>query len=301
MGSSQGKSRSGRGKEQFEVSSGVLEIDWRGSVATLFLNGVESSCIDVNHPEHLEFEYMQHMDAACRVILGEAAPLQALHIGGAGGALAWSWSITHPRSRQTVIEIDELMIETVRSYFDLPRAPQMKMRCEDGRRALEKSRPGAWNVIVRDAFADGVVPQHLATRECARDAALALQPSGVYVVNAAHGGGADARREVQALMQAFSLVCAVVDPKVGKGGRRGNVVFICADPRGVSSNENGSDLRGRVYDEQEVFADLDRELRRLPLPARLMYGQALRRWHAGAASPSDASVGWGIDQAARDN
>lgn len=291
MASSEKRSRSGRGKEQRAVSSGTVEVSWHGSVATLFLNGVESSCVDVERPEHLEFEYMQHMDAACRVFVGADVPLRAVHVGGAAAALPWSWSLTHPRSRQVVAEIDQQMIDLVRDWFDLPRAPELKMRCEDGRRTIDGLRAGSVDVIVRDAFADGVVPAHLATLECAAAAARALRPGGVYLVNAAHGGGADARRELEALARAFEYVCAVFDPKVGKGGRRGNVVFVCFTPP-----HDEADTAARAQQVEDAMVAFDRELRRLPLPARMKRGAELRKWQAEARSPSDAEVGWALPQ-----
>lgn len=286
-----GVTRSGRGKESCEVASGVAELSWYGSVATLFLDGVESSCIDVDHPERLEFEYMQHMDVACEVFCGVGSSIRALHLGGAAAALPWSWALTRPQSRQTVVEIDPLMIEVVRRWFDLPRAPELKMRCDDGRHALDTTREGSWDVIVRDAFADGLVPAHLATVEAGQAAARALRPGGLYVVNAAHGGGVDARREVQGLIDAFDVVCAVVDPKVGKGGRRGNVVFVCVSHNQADVSKPDESQR---HDEEigEKLAQMDRLLRRLPLPARLMSGDALRRWQAGASSLRDEEVGW---------
>lgn len=285
-----GSKRSGRGKESCEVASGIAELSWYGSVATLFLDGVESSCIDVDHPERLEFEYMQHMDVACEVFCGAGVPIRALHLGGAAAALPWAWAVMRPRSRQTVVEIDPLMIEAVRGWFDLPRAPELKMRCDDGRRALDTTRAGSWDVIVRDAFAAGVVPGHLATVEAGRAAAQALRPGGLYLVNSAHGGSADARRELQALHAAFEVVCAVLDPKVGRGGRRGNVVFVCvsADEAACSTDE----ARRRDEEVREKLAQMDRLLRRLPLPARVMSGDELRRWQAGASSVRDEEVGW---------
>lgn len=284
MASSRHISRSGRGKVSQVVSFGMAEVSWHGSVATLFLDGVESSSVDVDCPQRLEFEYMQHMDVACQVFLGESSPVRALHIGGAAAVLPWAWSKTRPGSRQTVIEIDSLLIEAVRSWFDLPRSPELKMRCADGREVLETTRPASWDVIVRDAFASGSVPSHLATRECALSAARALRPGGLYAVNSSHGGGSDARQELQALEGAFDGVAAVLDPKVGKGGRRGNVVFICA-----KACEGDEEWRW-----EEQLSQMDRLLRRLPLPARLMSGKDLSRWRAGASSFSDAQVGWPV-------
>ena len=287
--------RSGRGREQFTVSSGILEVSWHGSHATVFLDGVESSHINVDRPQDLEFEYMQHMDIVCAVFCGAQTPIRALHLGGAANALPWAWSITHPRSRQTVVEIDELMITTVRQLFALPRSPELKIRCDDGRRSLDSARPGAWDLIVRDAFSAGTVPAHLSTYEAAASAARALRPGGVYLVNSAHGGGADAREEVDALLDAFPLVFAIADPKVGKGGRRGNVVFAGITDPSIDTEESVNTPRTREQIANELaeqVKECDRLLRRLPLPARIMETSELRRWQAGRRSMTDEQVGW---------
>lgn len=272
--------RSGRGKEQRKVSTGLAEVSWQGSHATVFLDGVESSHINVDHPEELEFEYMQHMSAICAAWLGATAPLRALHLGGAANALPWAWSILHPRSRQTVAEIDPLLIVAAREWFDLPKSPELKIRCQDGRLSLDTSRPGAWDVIVRDAFAAGKVPAHLATYEACAAAARALRPGGLYLLNSAHGGDSDARMELPALQESFSCVFAVVDPKVGKGGRRGNVVYAAVNP-----TRSGGEV-------DEAINECDRLLRRLPLPARIIRGRDLQRWQAGQRGLCDQEVGW---------
>lgn len=279
--------RSARGTQQRQVGSGQVTLSWDGSRATVFLGSVESSCVDVEHPEHLEFEYMQHIDVLAQVFYGSDRPVRALHVGGAACALPWAWARRRPGSRQTAIEVDAQLVECVRDWFDLPRAPELKIRVEDGRRVLDTTREGSWDVIVRDAFDHGIVPSHLATVEAAKAAARALRPGGFYALNAAHGGGADARREVEALTEAFEVVFAIADPKVGRSGRRGNVVLCAFSP----VRDEAGQFVGLSPD--ELSDEVDRHLRRLPLPARIMRGQEMSKWRAGAKSLRDAQVGWG--------
>lgn len=278
--------RSARGTQTREVGSGSATLSWDGSRATLFLGSVESSCVDVEHPERLEFEYMQHIDVLAQAFFGSDQPLRALHVGGAACALPWAWAKRRLGSRQTAIEVDAQLVEAVRDWFDMPRSPELKIRVEDGRRVLDTTRESSWDVIVRDAFDHGVVPSHLTTREAARAAARALRPGGFYALNAGHGGGADARTEIEALADAFEVVVVIADPKVGRNGRRGNVVLCAFSP---PRDEDGQ----IVGSSPEALCDeVDRLLRRLPLPARIMRGQEVRRWQAGAKSLRDAQVGW---------
>lgn len=278
--------RSARGTQTREVGSGSATLSWEGSRATLFLSGVESSCVDVEHPEHLEFEYMQHIDVLAQVFFGSERPVRALHVGGAACSLPWAWAKRRPGSQQTAIEVDALLVETVRDWFDLPRSPELKIRVEDGRRVLDTTRAASWDVIVRDAFDQGIVPSHLTTVESAHAAARALRPGGFYALNAGHGGEADARTEIDALSDAFEVVVAIADPKVGRNGRRGNVVLCAFSPK---RNELG-ELVGPSPEAQ--CDEIDRLLRRLPLPARILRNAEVRKWQAGAKSIHDAHVGW---------
>lgn len=259
---------SARGSEYFEVDSGTVEIRWDGPVATLLLDGVESSAIHTQDPSLLEFEYMQHATCALDTAFPEGSAVRALHLGGAGCALPLAWSTMRPGSRQTAVEIDAAMAASVRDWFDLPRAPRLSIRVGDGRAVLESCRPASFDVVVRDAFASGRVPGHMRTPGFARAASERLRPGGLLLLNCAHGAGEDARREIATLRPLFSSVCSIQDPKVGRSGRRGNVLV-------VASNAD--------YPVDE----LDRRLRRLPLPARVTSGAALDRWCAGARAFAD--------------
>ncbi|WP_034285690.1 spermidine synthase [Schaalia suimastitidis] len=301
---------SSRATSEFPIDSGTAVFTQDGNLLTLFIDGVESSCIDLLDPTHLEFEYMQH--ATCVLDSWAAAPpsLRTLHIGGAGCALARAWVALRPTSRHVAIEIDEALATLARQHCDLPRAPQLKIRVGEGRAILETLRPASWDVIMRDAFIDGRVPTHLCTVECAQLAWNVLRPGGIYIVNAAHGGGSDARVDAAALREVFPWVVAITDPKVGRGGRRGNVILAaqklttpfdeaeaastasCPHTVGVAEDVVGNvgEARGQVEDIVPIdYADLERRLRRLPLPARPLYGKDFAKWCAGTRPLHDAT------------
>ena len=258
----------------FDTDFGPARIRWDGPRATLFLGDVESSAVDTSDPAYLEFEYMQHMDAVVSSLWGPQDRFRALHVGGAACALACAWSSSRPQSRHVAVEVDRLLAEQVREHFPIPKAPQVKIRVGDGRAVLDQTREGSFDVIVRDAFASGVTPDHLRTVECADRARRALTASGVYLVNCAHGGPANARQDVAALQEVFPFVASIQDPKVGRGGRRGNVVAL------ASAND--------VVDVDQI----DRALRTLALPARITRPVDLTRWVAGTAALTDAQVGY---------
>lgn len=257
---------SSRGSEFHEVDSGTVEIRWDGPIATLLLDGVESSAINTADPTLLEFEYMQHATCALDAALPEGEAVRAIHLGAAGCALPLAWSILRPGSKQTAVEVDAALAEGARRWFDLPRAPALAIRVGDGRAVLGGMRPGSADVIVRDAFAAGRVPAHMRTRGFIELAKSRLKPGGVLILNCAHGAGADARAEIATIRSVFPEAVSVQDPKVGRSGRRGNVLVV------ASTRAAGS------YPVDE----LDRRLRRLPLPARVKRDGELTAWAAGA-------------------
>ena len=97
---------------------------------------------------------------------------------------------------------------------------------------------------------------------------------GVYLVNCAHGGAANARQDVAALQEVFPFVASIQDPKVGRSGRRGNVVAVACNEGVVNVD------------------DIDRALRMLALPARITRPRELERWVAGYPALTDEQVGY---------
>src|SRR5690554_1883667 len=116
---------------------------------TLLLDGVPSSHVDLDDPEYLEFEYMQQMAAVLDRVAPVRAPLTVVHLGGAGCSLARYVHATRPRSRQVAVEIDPLLAEHARTWFELPRSPSLRIRVGDARTVLEAMASSSADVVVR--------------------------------------------------------------------------------------------------------------------------------------------------------
>ena len=258
------------------LDSPSIEVRWDGPRATLLVDGAESSCIDTSDPSYLDFEYMQHATCALQATFPSTAPLRVLHLGGAACALPWAWSILFPSSRHTVVEISPKIASFARETFDLPRSPILKIRIA----VIDSLRDSSFDVIVRDAFAGESVPSQLRTLEFTSQCHRVLREGGLLLANSAHGGSDNARIDLAGMRENFADVQALCDPKVGRGARRGNIVFLAQySPQSVNEDE------------------LDRLLRKLPLPARPLRGKDLSKWQAGARAMSDAEIGWGSDKA----
>lgn len=234
------------------TSCSVAELEVRDTGILLRLDGTESSWIDLADPAHLDFEYQQQMDAALTALLPEPAPVRALHLGGAGCALARAWEARRPGSTQTAVEIDELLAGYVRDWFDLPRSPRLRIRVGDAAQVVASVREGEWDVVVRDVFASGAVPETCASPEFHAHAARALAPDGLYLANLSSRPRQTAAADLAGIRAAFAGVLVIADPAVVRGRRHGNLVAVARQ-------------RPWGRDESE---EIERAARRLPLPVR---------------------------------
>src|SRR5450830_151938 len=151
----------------------------------LRINGVMSSHIDLANPLFLDFEYMRWIAALVesRWPPGGGARLRALHLGGGACSLARYFHAVYPDARQVVVELDGKLAEYVRGWFDLPKAPLLRLRVGEARDVTEGLTPQTRDLIIRDVFAGSLTPRPLTTGEFTAHARRLLAPGGVYVVN----------------------------------------------------------------------------------------------------------------------
>lgn len=252
---------------QVPIDTGTVELEGdpdRSGGVMVYVNGVESSYVDLDDPTHLEFEYMQQMLMAMAPAL-EAEQPRILHLGGAACAFARTIHALHPRTRQLVVELDGELARLAREWFDLPRSPALRIRVGEARASLA-GMAGTYDVLVRDAFAGARVPDHLTTVEFLRLAEQHLAPGGLYLGNLVDTPPLPvARREVASAREVFAHVALAVEPPILKGRRFGNLVVLASQ----SPIEE---------------ARLTRRLLTLPAPVRLVTGRELDAF-AGTAAP----------------
>jgi SAM-dependent methyltransferase len=248
---------------------------------TLHVNGVPSSCLDLDDPGFLAFEYLQQMAAVVDQL--PPGPVRALHLGAAGCALPRQVEHVRPGSRQLGVDIDARLLTLVREWFDLPRSPRLRLRADDAGHALAELPASSFDVVVRDVFDGDRTPDHLVGPEFAAAAHRVLRPGGLLLVNCADRPPLNvARRETAALADAFGADSArsgrlglVAEPAVLKGRRYGNVVL--AAVRAPDDTRDAGTDRVDLRD-----AGLARDLRSLPVPARLLTTDDVARF-AGLA------------------
>lgn len=233
------------------TSTGVARLERRENGILLLLDGTESSWVDLTDRAHLDFEYQQQMDAVLDVLLPRV-PVRAVHLGGAGCALARAWEARRPGSTQLAVEIDAVLAQRVREWFDLPRAPRLRIRVGDAAEVAPSLREGEWDVVVRDVFAAGRVPAACQTEEFLSACRRALAPGGVYLANSVSSPRPEAGAHLEAVRRVFGDALVVADAASARGRRRGNLVVVA----------------GREPLTPVQVREIDRAVRRLPLPVR---------------------------------
>ncbi|MFC8192264.1 spermidine synthase [Cellulomonas sp. NPDC057328] len=253
------------------VTTGTAEVvpePGRPRAATLLVNGVPSSFVDLDDPDLLDFEYMQQMAAVVGTLADRRPEPAVLHLGAGGCALARTLAHRYPGARQLAVELDGELARLVRAWFALPRAPRLRLRTGEARAELTGVGDASWDVVVRDVFAGDRTPDHLTTSEVAREVARVLRPGGVYLANCADRPPlALARAEAATLAGVFRHVAVVAEPGQLRGRHYGNVVLAGTDDDGLLDDPA-----------------LARTLRTLPVPARILVGAELREF-VGRATP----------------
>lgn len=218
---------------EFPIDTGTCELEpdpYSANGWVLRINGVPSSHIDLDDPLRLDFEYMRWIASLVDSRWASTERLRALHLGGGACSLARRFAASHPQARQVVVELDGRLAELVREWFDLPRAPLVRIRVGEGRAVTESLSEDSRDLVIRDVFAGAVTPGPLTTAEFTRAAKRVLAADGLYVVNCGDGPNlALAKREAATIAAEFTHTVIIADPAMLKGRRYGNVIIAGSD------------------------------------------------------------------------
>lgn len=216
----------------YEISTGTAELiedDYTPNGWVLEINGMESSHIVLGDPRALDFEYMRWLAAVIEPHVDahlDSAKLRITHLGGGACSMARYLADVYPSSRNTVVELDAKLADYVREWFELPKAPLVKIRVGEARAVTATLAPASRDVIIRDVFSGYITPAPLTTLEFTEMAAKTLDVGGLYIINCGDNRDlAGARAEAAAISRVFEHTAAVADPAMLKGRRRGNIII----------------------------------------------------------------------------
>lgn len=252
----------------FPIDTGTCELirDRFTDGWLLSINGAHSSHIDPDDPLALDFEYMRYLAAVVADRYPSSTALRILHLGGAACALPRYFAAAYPASKQVAVEVDAELARRVREWFDLPRAPRLRIRVGDGRAVTASLVAHSRDVVVRDAFGGEPprTPVHLTTVEFTAEVHRVLAPGGMYLANC--GDGRDlrlARAEVATVGSVFEHVALIADAGMLKGRRTGNIVIAASDSPISASSSLVRSLLADPMPAQLVVGDRAREFGRL--------------------------------------
>jgi spermidine synthase len=238
----------------------------------LTVDGAPQSYVDLDEPEHLEFEYTRRLGHVVDAAAPRGAALDVLHLGGGALTLARYTAATRPGSRQTVIEADAALTALVRRHLPLRPEWEIEVHALDARAALAAVPTGSQDLVVVDVFGGSRVPAHLASAQFVREAAHTLRAEGVYAANLADSAPfAFAKAQVANVRAVFPHVCLIAEASVLRGRRFGNLV-LAGSHRALPERELTRRTAGDAF------------------PARVVGGEALELFVAGASPVADAEA-----------
>ena len=161
----------------------ILVYDDTRGLRMLAFGGREApqSAIKRGDPAHLEFEYVR----ITMIALGLARhpPQRVLAVGLGGGSMPMFLRMAYPDARIDVVEIDPAVVRVAEKYFDVRQDERLRVHVGDGRAFVENAAPASYDMVILDAYGQGVVPRHLTTIEFLGAVRRALRPDGVAVSN----------------------------------------------------------------------------------------------------------------------
>ncbi len=140
------------------------------------------TCIDLNEPERLVFNYTRMSFAG---LLLTPEPESILVAGLGGGSIPMTFGDLFPDALIDVVEIDPAVVSVAREFFLFEETANMHVHVNDARvfikRAVLEGRK--YDYIMLDAFTGDYIPEHLLTREFLEEVKQILNPDGVLVAN----------------------------------------------------------------------------------------------------------------------
>ncbi len=143
--------------------------------------GNDQSAIDLSDKSKVVFEYVRLAGLSLRLV---TSPERTLVIGLGGGAFP---SLLLQQSKKVIVdavEIDPVVVDAARRFFDLPKTPRLQVHVQDGAAFMSRARAG-YDIILLDAFSGDGIPPGLSSRSFFQDTRRVLADRGLVVMNVA--------------------------------------------------------------------------------------------------------------------
>jgi spermidine synthase len=160
----------------------IKVIDEQG-LRTLSFNSSMETRMSLRDPLQGHFEYTEYFHTPW---LWNTNMTNVLMLGLGGGSTQRSYQHYYPQVTVDTAEIDPVVVEIAKEYFQLRETPTLRVFVSDGRVFLRRSET-KYGAILMDAYTQGrygsSIPYHLATKEFFAMATNHLAPDGVFAFN----------------------------------------------------------------------------------------------------------------------
>jgi len=143
--------------------------------------GAIQSALRKSDPLVVPTSYVRVATAGLALTRGRS---RVLVVGLGGGAFPRLLHRCLPRTRVDVVEINAVVVDVARRYFDIHEDERFRIQLGDGARFMEQRGP-LYDFILLDAFSAGGTPDHLKEALFLETVRRRLLPGGVAVLNIA--------------------------------------------------------------------------------------------------------------------
>lgn len=148
-------------------------------VRYLDFENLRQSAMRLDDPYELHLRYTRFLAVALTLV---PEPKRVLVLGLGGGSFPKRLHRDFPGVTVDVADIDPMVIDVAKRYFQVPGDARMRLHARDGRRFIQEA-DARYDLILLDAYNSDTVPFHLTTREFYREVERRLAPGGVLVSN----------------------------------------------------------------------------------------------------------------------
>lgn len=158
----------------------VVDLTYEDRPARVLFSGENAgqSGIALDDDPELLFDYNQRF----LEIAESTRPQRVLVIGGGAFTLPTALVERFPNVVVDVVEIDPLLYDLAKRYFNASTSERLRVHTADGRAYVEATKE-TYDMIILDAFTGYTIPRPLITEQAARAYKSRLTPGGVLAVN----------------------------------------------------------------------------------------------------------------------
>ncbi len=169
----------------YEVTSPYhhIRVVEERDLRTLCFDDAMESRMSVANPLQGHFEYTEYFHMAW---LWNTQLTSVAMIGLGGGSTQRAFEFYYPDVKIETAEIDPLVVQVARQFFDFKESDRQKVQVSDGRVFLQRNTAKR-DLIILDAYTQGrygsSIPQHLATKEFFELVRDRLTTNGIVAYN----------------------------------------------------------------------------------------------------------------------